>query len=136
MKPKVEKPKYYDIDSSNLHDGKRIRPSSDQNKTNMAVKRSSDIGHQDHEPDKKRPKHSKTETEIPPKKIKAETVSQKFRKKSHFRTPPSQRRFNPNGAVNEHLGMILKSKLEPKLETNLRGWRQLNIRIFSFFSNF
>merc|ERR1712072_1345769 len=30
VKTKVEKPKYYDIDQSNLHEGKRIRSTSDQ----------------------------------------------------------------------------------------------------------
>ena len=68
MKPKLEKPKYYDIDPSNLHVGKRIR-SSDQTKANLAVKRSSNVG-QD-QPDKKRPKPSK---EIP-KKNKADHQS-------------------------------------------------------------
>lgn len=36
VKIKVEKPKYYDIDPSNLHYGKRIRSSSDQKKTNVS----------------------------------------------------------------------------------------------------
>lgn len=97
MKPKVEKPKYYDIDESNLHEGKRIRSSSDQNKTvkrkksgkNSAQKIKEqfmlnfqfleskylctffrEIGHQDRQPDKKRPKHS--HEEIPHTKTNAD----------------------------------------------------------------
>merc|ERR1712223_566257 len=66
VKPKVEKPKYYDIDESNLYEGKRIRSSSDQNKT---VKRKKS-GHQDRQPDKKRPKHS--HEEIPHTKTNAD----------------------------------------------------------------
>merc|ERR1712141_635121 len=66
VRTKVEKPKYYDIDPSNLHDGKRIRSSSDLNKT-LKRKKSS---HQDHQPDKKRPKHS--QEEIPHTKTNAD----------------------------------------------------------------
>ena len=36
VRTKVEKPKYYDIDPSNLYDGKRIRSTSDQKKTNVS----------------------------------------------------------------------------------------------------